>query len=185
MKFLFFLIILFFAPGLSFSDQSYGFTCKDSKIEGSIKYGFIGTYHFTFKDCLGTLVYDPLSKQVRSVQLKIKIKSLNSNCAWCDKIVLSKRLLDCAQYPEIVYESQTFTKKDQEYKVVGNVHVHGVNKSLKSEFSLEAYQQKTLLLKGSWLLRRKDYNLIWNKLFDHGGFVVGETVQLNWRIYAK
>ena len=179
--FLFFLLV----PNLGLADQSYSFTCKDSKIEGSIKYGFIGTYHFTFKDCLGALVYDPASGQVRSVQLKIRIKSLSSNCAWCDKIVLSRRLLDYAKYPEITYESQAFTKKDEIYKVVGNVQVHGVSKSLKSEFSLEPYQQKNLLLKGSWLLRRKDYNLIWNKLLDHGGFVVGETVQLNWRIHAK
>ena len=56
-------------------------------------------------------------------------------------------------------------------------------------FKVEMYidhktKQKILDLNGSWTINRKDFNIIWNKLLDHGGIIVGDHFTVDWGIKA-
>ncbi len=121
----------------SFAESQYAFTCFESKIKGSIKYSVIGRYNSDFKECSGMIIYDELKRQVKSVRLKIKTKSIHSNCEWCDKIVISKQLLDADRYPLIVFEGRDFKKDSEGYWVKGVIGLHGVTKDLNSQFNVE------------------------------------------------
>jgi polyisoprenoid-binding protein YceI len=183
---LFFLIFIGgLSTTLSFAESQYAFTCDGSKIKGSIKYSVIGRYNSDFKECSGMIVYDAHEKQFKSVQLKIKTKSIHSNCEWCDKIVISKQLLNAEQYPLIVFEGKDFKKDSEGYWVKANIDLHGVTKELNSQFNVEENIAGYLSAKGKWILRRKDFNIIWNKILDHGGVLVGDHITVDWEILAK
>ncbi|MDE2028623.1 MAG: YceI family protein [Candidatus Omnitrophica bacterium] len=166
----------------AFADDTYMFNCKDSKVQGEIKYGVIGGYHFDFNDCSGRLSYDPLKKEIKSVQVQVKVDSIASNCPWCDRIVVSKRLLDAAQFPFIKYQANS---SDQAESVNGIIDLHGVSKGLVSKFILNDKNPNRLYLKGEWAIKRKEFNIMWNPLLDHGGVLVGDTINVNWEVHAN
>ena len=43
-------------------------------------------------------------------------------------------------------------------------------------------KRKLLDLKGTWIINRKDFNIIWNKYLDQGGIVVGDILTVDWGI---
>ena len=118
-------------------------------------------------------------------RLEIKTKSIHSNCGWCDKIVISRQLLDAEKYPSIVFEGKEFKKDSEGYWVNGIIDLHGVTKDLNSQFIVEENADGSLSLKGKWILRRKDFNIIWNKVLDRGGVLVGENIVVDWEIQIK
>ncbi len=174
-----------FFTALSFAESQYAFSCDRSKIKGSIKYSLIGKYNSDFKECSGIIIYDDTQKQATSVRLEIKTKSIHSNCEWCDNIVISRQLLDAGKYPSIVFDGKDFKKDTKGYWVKGVIDLHGVKKDLNSQFNLEKNADGYLSLKGKWILRRKDFNIIWNKVLDHGGVLVGDHITVDWEIRAK
>lgn len=179
------LIFLALNPGYALADSSYTFSCESSQIKGSIKYSVIGKYLSDFGVCSGIIVYDELEKEVKSVQLNIETRSIHSSCGWCDKIVVSKKLLDANQYPQIVFRGETFEKDDQGHWVQGYIDLHGVRQNLRSEFSVKANDDGSLFLSGTWTLRRKDFGIVWNKVLDHGGVLVGDHITVDWVIQAQ
>jgi polyisoprenoid-binding protein YceI len=183
------LIIIIFLLGASaypaFADSQYVFTCDTSKIKGSIKYSVLGRYISDFKECAGSILYDELTKKIKSVRLEIKAKSIHSSCQWCDNIVISKKLLDTEQYPLIVFESKDFKKDSEGYWANGMIDMHGVSQKLNSQFNVTENKSGELSLSGSWVLRRKDFKITWNKLLDHGGVLVGDHITVDWEVRAK
>ncbi len=131
------------------------------------------------------IIYDQLQKQVKSVELQIKTKSIHSECQWCDKIVISKQLLDAEKYSSIVFEGKDFKKDSEGFWVKGSISLHGVKKELNSKFFLEENTDGTLNLKGKWVLRRKDFKIVWSNILDHGGVLVGDHITVDWEIRAK
>ena len=182
-------ILVFFFVGLSasvsFADSQYAFSCPESKIQGSIKYSLIGRYNSDFKECSGMLTYDAIQQQVKDVRLEIKTKSIQSDCQWCDKIVVSKKLLNAEQFPVIAFQSNNFSQDRSDHLVNGVIDLHGVEKNISFVFTLKVNPNGSLLLKGQWVLRRKDFGITWNKVLDHGGVLVGDHVTVDWEILAK
>jgi polyisoprenoid-binding protein YceI len=181
------LFALFFglSASVSFADSQYAFTCPESKIHGSIKYSVIGRYNAVFKECSGVINYDDIQQQVKDVSLEIKTKSIESDCQWCDKMVVSKKLLNADQFVVIAFQSKDFSRDQSDYLVNGVIDLHGVKKDISSVFTLKVNADGSLLLKGKWVLRRKDFGITWNKVLDHGGVLVGDHVTVDWEILAK
>lgn len=183
------LIIFIFLLGVSacsaFADSQYAFSCDSSTIKGSIKYSVLGRYVSDFKDCAGTILYDELTKQIKFVRLEIKAKSIQSECQWCDSVVISKKLLDTEQFPLIVFESKYFKRDSEGYWANGKIDMHGVSQKFNSQFSVKENMPGELSLSGTWVLRRKDFKISWSKLLDHGGILVGEHITVGWEVFAK
>jgi polyisoprenoid-binding protein YceI len=170
---------------VSAAEEVYSFDCGESKIKGAIKYSVIGKYNAVFEECSGVVRYDQTLQQIISVRLEIEVNSIKSNCEWCDEIVLSKRLLDAEKYPLIVFEGHGFATTESGYSVLGNINLHGVSQDLHSKFNLQEKEDSTLLAGGKWVIKRKDFNITWNKFLDHGGVLVGDHITVDWEILAK
>ncbi len=187
LKLLSLLVLTFiFALPVAFADadSQYAFSCDQAKIKGSIKYSVLGRYNSNFKECSGIIIYDEIHKQIKSVELKIQTASIHSDCQWCDKIVISKQLLDSARYPLIIFKGQDFKKDSQGYLVKGFIDLHGVTKDFSSRFNFDEDTDGKLSLKGKWVLYRKDFKIIWNKVLDQGGVLVGDHITVDWEILA-
>ncbi len=171
-------------PLAAYADTTYGFSCHESSIKGAVPYVVIGTYRSIFRECSGKIVYDMLKARIKSVELSITIASLESNCKWCDDIVKSKRVLDAASYPVIIFKSKNFGNTEDAPWVSGLFGMHGVTKNLQASFELKEQNNNILFLKGMWKINRKDFNIIWNRWLDHGGILVGDYITVDWQVKA-
>ncbi|MCB9772327.1 MAG: YceI family protein [Candidatus Omnitrophica bacterium] len=179
------IFLLCLSASLAFADSRYVFTCDDSEIKSSIKYSVLGKYNSDFQECQGTIIYDELKKLIKFVRIEIEVKSIQSSCGWCDDIVKSRRILDSEQYPLIVFESTDFNNDSESYWATGTIDMHGVSQKLYLPFHLQEKNSSELFLKGTWVLRRKDFKVTWNKLLDHGGLMVGDHFTVDWAVLAK
>jgi polyisoprenoid-binding protein YceI len=186
-------MVLMVLLGIGISRSSAGsvitFGPKDTKIEGSISYTAIGQYKAQFKDFKGRITLDDRSQFIRSVYLDIKVKSITSNCRWCDRAARSHRLMNAAKYPDIIFKSGTIDHDRKGYKVKGILEMHGIKRVMTFPFNAaiikdQKTQGRELLINGSWAINRKDFNIIWNKLLDRGGVLVGDYLTVHWGIKA-
>jgi polyisoprenoid-binding protein YceI len=135
-----------------------------------------------FNDIEGIVLIDRANPEASSVEFKIKTASINTAEAKRDEHLRSPDFFDAAQYPEITFKSTKVkaTGKDA-YQVAGTLTMRGVSK--------EVTLPVTVLgeMKDPWgndragfevltTLNRKDYNIIWNKTLDAGGYMLGDDV---------
>lgn len=171
----------------SFAQGVVTFGPKETKIEGSIPYTVIGKYRAQFRAFKGRITLDERSLQIQSVYLKIGTASIISNCPWCDKMARSRRLLNAAKYPNIIFKSDKIIQDQTGYKVKGVLEMHGISKRMLFPFKVSSVidpntKQRSLVLSGSWVIDRKDFHIIWNKYLDHGGVLVGDDLTVKWGI---
>ncbi len=173
----------------SYADGMITFGPRETKIEGSIRYTVIGQYRAHFDIFKGRIDLAGKSQKVQSVYLEIEAGSIRSRHPWCDKLARSRRLLNTARYPKIIFKSDKIIFDESGYKVKGVLELHGIKRRMifpfESRVILDQISgRKILVLKGSWDIERKDFNIIWNKYLDHGGLVVSDEFTVNWGIKA-
>jgi len=179
------LFLFFFGVGIC---QSHAlgivtFGPKETRIEGSIPYTVVGHYRAQFRAFKGRITLDEGSEQIRSVYLKIEVKSIVSNCSWCDKIARSRRLLNPTRYPYIIFKSDQIIHDEKGYRVKGVLEMHGIKRVMTFPFDVQIKKQ-LLVIHGNWVVNRKDFNIVWSRYLDRGGVVVGDYFTVDWGIKA-
>ncbi len=167
----------------------YHFDAKSSAIHGAIRYTVIGQYKADFQDFEGSLLFDPQKGMISSVALNINTVSVKSRYPKLDRIVRSRYLLDVAEYPDITFKSKDIIKKNNAYLAKGLLKIHGVEQEISFPFDatvpLKDDQGKDVIrAQGTWIMNRKDFKIIWNKILDHGGIIVSEHITINWEVLA-
>jgi polyisoprenoid-binding protein YceI len=182
--------VLVFLAGMPFSyaHETMSFGPKEAKIEGSIKYSLIGKYIANFKRFQGKVTLD--GPWPESVCLYIDAASIKSNCPWCDKIVRSRRLLNTAHYPQVVFKSDKIIRAAEGYNVKGTLEMHGIKRPMIFPFKVQTIidprtKTRLLAMEGKWRINRKEFNIVWNKLLDHGGVLVSDEFIVDWKLKIK
>lgn len=165
----------------SFADNIITFGPRETKIDGSIPYSVVGKYKAQFKVFKGEIRFDRDQQKILSVYLAIKVNSIASNCPWCDNIVRSGRLLNTRRFPNIIFQSDKIIHDDEGYKVKGVLEMHGIKRVMIFPFMF-SMTDGFLDLQGSWIINRKDFDIYWNRVLDHGGVLVGDNMTVNWGI---
>lgn len=90
-----------------------------------------------FNDFKGSFVFDEDDAANNGVEVTINTSSVDSNHAERDRHVRGKDFLDVKKFPEASFKSTSVTKGDDsgEYKVQGDLTLHGVTKQV--EFEIE------------------------------------------------
>lgn len=133
----------------------------------------------------GTLSGDPAKPEQARVSFTIRTASVDTAIPDRDKHLKSPDFFDAEKYPEITFHSTAIRKRGENlYDVEGDFTMHGVTRRLvlpvtflgtmkdpwgnpKYAFSLETK------------LDRKDFGILWNKVLDQGGTVLGDTVEVS------
>ncbi len=162
---------------------------QETRIKASIKYTVIGQYVAGFDAFKGTITADPQTGKILSVVLEIDARSIHSNCTTCDDIVRSRQLLDTERYPKIIFKSSSIIEDDNGYRVTGILDLHGVQKEMTFPFDVVMGEgpvagQKNLDIQGKWVINRKEFGIIWNRVLDKGGILVGNHITVHWGIKA-
>ncbi|HXB40186.1 MAG TPA: YceI family protein [Bacteroidia bacterium] len=121
-------------------------------------------------------------------ELTIQVSSVDTKDAKRDGHLKSPDFFDAEKYPTIKFEIVQFKKiKDKEYKLVGNLTMHGVTRSvtLTGKFAgivKDPYGMTRTGIKITGEIDRYDFGLKYNAAMEAGGMVIGQKVTISCNI---
>jgi polyisoprenoid-binding protein YceI len=139
-----------------------------------------------FSKSSGVVVIDGNNISNLSVEVKIDAASVDTGHAKRDEHLRGEDFFHVAKYPTITFVSKKVTKgNDDRVQVVGDLTIKSVTK----EVSVDV-QGPTPEIKDPWgnirrgatgtaKINRKDFGILWNKVLDNGGLVVGDDVYIS------
>jgi polyisoprenoid-binding protein YceI len=120
--------------------------------------------------------------------LTAQVSSVDTKNAKRDEHLKSSEFFDAEKNPIIKFEIVMFSKvKDKEYKLVGNLTMHGVTKSvtLKGSFGgivKDPYGNTRTGIKVTGEIDRYEFGLKYNSAMEAGGYVIGKKVNISCNI---
>jgi polyisoprenoid-binding protein YceI len=151
----------------------------------SIRHLMISNVRGSFSKLTGTVVHDSDNPSNSSVQAEIDASTLSTGDAQRDTHVKSADFLHVEQNPKITFQSTKVEKAgDGEFKVTGNLTVHGVTKPV--VLNVEGPSKET---KDPWgnirvgaaattKIKRSDFGLVWNAPLETGGVMIGDDLKI-------
>jgi polyisoprenoid-binding protein YceI len=94
-------------------------------------------------------------------------------------------MFDSSKFPEMKFISSSFTKtSDNKFKVIGDLTIKGVTKSITFDASFEGivmglYGKRVAAFSLSGIINRLDFGVAWNAVMETGGLVVANEVNLD------
>ena len=153
-------------------------------LEFAVKHLMINTVRGKFTDVKGTVRMDPAEPTGAEVDITIAAASVQTGVEQRDQHLRSADFFDAEKFPTLTYQSRKVTRvSDDEFKLVGDLTVHGVTKEVVLTVTPEGSvkdpwggERTAYSAKGK--LNRKDFGLVWNVLLEAGGVAVADEVKL-------
>jgi polyisoprenoid-binding protein YceI len=143
-----------------------------------------------FTKLAGTITYDPAQPTNSALEASVDVSSVNTRDAQRDTHLKSADFFDVEKYPTIAFRGKQIAGGDGEWKVKGDLTMHGITR----EVTLDV-EGPTPEAKDPWgkmrigatahtKVNRKDFGLVWNVALEAGGVMVGEEVKITLDIEA-
>lgn len=151
----------------------------------SIKHMMIAKVHGAFEKMSGTLTFDSADPSKSSIEVAIEASSINTHEAQRDQHLKSPDFFDVDKFPLIQFKSTKVEGSGSEFKVIGDLTIHGVTKSIVLDVEGPSQEMKDpwgnikIGASATTKIKRKDFGLTWNAALEAGGFLVGDDVSIN------
>jgi polyisoprenoid-binding protein YceI len=159
-----------------------------TRIGFSARHAMVTKVRGSFNEFTGTAVVDAEKPEQSSVNLTIKVDSIDTRNADRDGHLRSNDFLDLAAHPEITFASTGVELVDDStVKVTGNLTVKGVTQPITIDFDYEGaatdpFGNQRIGFEGSHAISRKDYGITWNATLETGGVLVSDRVTLEFEV---
>ncbi len=150
-----------------------------------VKHMMVSTVRGQFTRTTGTVEWDGKDPSSAVVSIVIDAASIDTREPARDNHIRSADLLNVAKYPTITFKS---TKVEiagpARARVTGDLTIRGVTRQvvLDVEGPSEPVKDPTSVTRigasATTKISRKDFGLIWNKVLEGGGVVVGDAVAI-------
>ena len=145
----------------------------------------VSTTRGSFTGFSGTIEYNAADITASTVTVTIDAASINTHNTVRDDHLRGPDFFDVENHPEILFVG----KRIEGDKLIGDLTMHGVTKevALDYEFHGTMADHKGVTRMGASataVLNRKDFGMIYNKVLDHGGLLLGEKVTIEIEIEA-
>ena len=148
-----------------------------SSVGFKVKHMMVSTVSGNFGGFSG--VYDLDKGVLKSLSGTVKVATINTGIVKRDEHLRSDDFFDVAKYPDMIFVLTSHKGN----KVVGNLTIHGVTKSVALTMDMggvivdnNGNKRSGFVLEGK--INRKDFGLAWNKLMEAGGTVVGDEIRI-------
>lgn len=136
-----------------------------------------------FRTFDGNINIDRANPAASNVEFTIQANSIDTGNANRDEHLRSADFFDVAKYPTISFKSTSVAKKsDTEYAVTGDLTMHGVTRRVTLPVAFLGFGKTARGEKAGFeietTVNRKDYGIVWNKVLDEGGLLLGEDVKV-------
>lgn len=185
-KYLAFLFVLAMAFSYVVHSKELEIIQEHSRVGFDVDYMLMTKVEGQFKKYTGLFELNAAEDQLSNVRVAIIGKSVDTNDGKRDFHLKGHEFFFVANYPEITFKAKgpVTIKTGEHFKLHGEITLRGIVKPLvldgfykgkvKDPWGKENY---FFTLTGE--LDRKDFEIVWNKQMDAGGFLVGDKVRLN------
>ncbi len=178
------LATLLVASAASADSAEWAIDASHSHVGFSISHLVVSSVSGRFKDVTGKVLLDEADLTKSSVDLTIKVDSIDTDEPKRDAHLKSPDFFDSAKYPTITFHATKIVRGGKGFKVTGDLKIRDVSKSVTLDGTLSK------AIKAPWgkdvrgakfdgKIKRGDFGLKWNKALEAGGVVVGEEVTLD------
>ncbi|MBH8559293.1 YceI family protein [Hymenobacter negativus] len=155
-----------------------------SEIQFKIKHLVISTVTGSFKSFQGSMqsASDDNFENAQ-VEFSLNVDSIDTNQEMRDGHLKGEEFFDAAKYPTIKFESTSFVKDGDGYKVTGNLTMKDVTKpvTLEAEYggsAVDFYGNHKAGFEVTGKINRKEFGLTWGGITEAGAIVLGDDVKL-------
>ncbi len=156
-----------------------------SSFQFKVRHMTVSNVRGEFKKVKGVVTMDDNDRSGLKVELTLDAASVNTDHAKRDDHLRSEDFFDVAKYPTITFVSKRVIPVDQNrLKVIGDLTLHGMTKEITVDVdgpTPEVRDPGGNLRRGATgtsKINRKDFGMVWHKVLDNGGLVVGDDVDI-------
>jgi polyisoprenoid-binding protein YceI len=167
----------------------YNIDPTHSHVQFSVRHLMVSNVRGTFAGVKGTVNYDPADHASTKIEVVIDVHTIATNDEKRDGHLKSPDFLDAAQYPTMTFEGTKVEKTgDAEFKVTGNLTLHGVTKPVVlkveevSEEAKDPWGGTRIGANAKAKVKRSDFGLTWNAALETGGVMIGDEVKLEFEL---
>jgi len=160
-----------------------------SSVSFSIRH-FVSNVPGRFTDFDGTIQHDKQNPAASTVSFTAQAASIDTDNADRDKHLKSPDFFDVQKFPALTFTSTSVKPKDANtLDVTGDLTIHGVTKKVTIPVTLLGTMATPKGQKAgfetSFTIDRKDYGIVWNRVLDAGGSILGDDVKINIEVEAN
>jgi polyisoprenoid-binding protein YceI len=155
----------------------------------SVRHMVVANVRGEFAGPVGTVTFDPKNLSTLQVDATIDARTINTRNADRDKDLRSDLFFDVAKYPRITFKSRSVAVAGPgKLNVAGDLTIRGVTKAVTL-----GVEGPTAEIKDIWgsqrigatattTIDRRDFGLVYNRMLEGGGAVVGDQVSISLEI---
>lgn len=157
---------------------------QHSEVGFKVKHMMITNIYGSFRDYTVHAETDNLNFSSARISFSARVDSVYTGVADRDAHLKSDDFFNAGQYPEIVFNSTSFTKLDvHSYELKGNLTIRDITHpvTLEVEYTGTDVDSNRRTKAGFSIrgkVKRNDYNLKWNVITEAGNMVVSDEVKI-------
>lgn len=167
----------------------YDIDVSHSSVEFKIKH-MLSKTRGNFEDFKGTVEYEAGKPDAWKADAVIQLKSVNTSNKDRDNHLRGADFFDVEKYPEMTFKSTKISgTTETTAKLEGLLSLHGVEKPVTLDLEIlgvtkDPWGNTRAAFTATGKINRKDFGIVYNKVLDNGGVMLGEEVDITIEIEA-
>ena len=158
-----------------------------SEINFKIKHLMITNVSGSFTKFEGNMQSDSEDFSDATIHFEADTDSVTTHNEQRDTHLRSAEFFDAGQFPKLTFDSTSVEKDGDDYKVTGNLTMHGVTKPVTLNAELmgvnkDPWGQTKVGFEITGKLDRTEFGLTWNAALETGGVLVSNDVKLQMNV---
>lgn len=165
--------------------MAWNIDASHSEVTFSVRHMMVSKVTGSFNIFKGSLEINENDLDNSWVEAEADASSVDTRDERRDGHLRSADFFDVEKFPAISFKSKKIEKKgDSEYKVLGDLTMHGVTREVvfdadyAGQLAKDPFGLRRAGLTASATINRKDYGLNWNQALEAGGVMVSENVKI-------
>jgi polyisoprenoid-binding protein YceI len=166
------------------AQSKWSVDASHSNVKFSVSHLMVSEVEGMFKKFDGTVESPGKDFENSQVTFTVDVNSINTDNEGRDKHLKSDDFFNAEKFPNMTFKSTSFKKgKGNNYVMEGNLTIRDVTKKVKFDVVyggtvVDPWGNTKAGFKTQTKISRKAYGLLWNKLTEAGGAVVGDEVTI-------
>lgn len=159
-----------------------------SSAQFSVRHMMVSNVRGEFAKVTGTVIYDPKNPGASSVEATIDATTINTHDPRRDEDLKGPDFFEVAKYPTLTFKSKKVEAAGEgRLRVTGDLTIHGVTKEVVLDVEGPSPEVKMGAnikagASATTTINRKDFGLVWNRVLEGGGLLVGNEVKITLEI---